>query len=84
MREFADWPLPAKGLAALMGAAVLVALWSVLASSIFLLGTGLIRDQHGVPIAEWYRYWSFYGFENPVVGLWLKIAAGVLYSRPTC
>lgn len=82
MREFADWPLPAKGLAALMGAAVLAALWSVLASSVFLLGTGLIRDQHGVPIAEWYRYWSFYGFTNPVVGLWLKIAAGVATGLP--
>ena len=82
MREFADWPLPAKGLAALMGAAVLAALWSVLASLIFLLGTGLIRDQHAVPITEWYRYWSFYGFAQPVVGLWLEIGAGVATGLP--
>ena len=82
MREFAEWPLPAKGLAALVGAAVLAALWSVLASSVFLLGTGLIRDHHGVPILEWWRYWSFYGFAQPVVGLWLEIAAGVATGLP--
>ena len=82
MHEFSEWPAPAKALAALFAAAMVAAVWSVLASSTFLLGTGLIRTFHGLPFAEWWLYWWFYGFAQPIVGMWLKISAGLAAGLP--
>src|SRR6185312_16232071 len=72
MHDFTEWPASAKALAGLFTILVVAALWSMLASSLFLLGTGLIRSFHGWPLMEWWTYWRFYGFEQPVVGIWLK------------
>ena len=82
MQDFAEWPLTAKALAALFVLALVAALWNVLASTIFLAGTGLLTAHEGVPLIDWWQYWSFYGWEKPVVGLWLKIAAGIATALP--
>ena len=82
MKDFAEWPSAAKALAALFVLALVAALWNVLASTIFLAGTGLLAAHEGVPLSDWWQYWSFYGWENPVVGLWLKIAAGIATALP--
>ena len=39
MHSFSEWPLVAKALAGLFAAVLLLALWSVLASVLFLVGT---------------------------------------------
>ena len=83
MHGFSEWPAPAKMLAGLFAAAAGAALWSVLASSAFLLGTGLIRTFHGLPFAEWWLYWWFYGFQQPVVGTWLKLSATLAAGVPS-
>ena len=82
MQDFAEWPSAAKALAALFVLALVAALWNVLASTIFLAGTGLLAAHEGVPLIDWWQYWSFYGWEKPVVGLWLKIAAGIATALP--
>lgn len=82
MIDFAEWPIAAKGLAGVFVAALLAALWSALASAVFLIGTGLFHGYHGILITDWWRYWQFYGFEQPVVGVWLKISAGVATGLP--
>ena len=82
MIDLAEWPLPAKAALATLGAAALAALWSVLASTIFLAGTSLIGQHHGLPFADWWLYWWFYGFQQPTVGLWLKLSAGVSIGIP--
>ena len=82
MQDFAEWPAAAKALAALFVLALVAALWNVLASTIFLAGTGLLAAHKGVPLIDWWQYWSFYGWERPVVGLWLKIAAGIATALP--
>lgn len=53
-----------------------ITLWAVLASLIFLAGTRLLTADT-VPFLQWWKYFHAYGFGHPVVGLWLKIAAGV-------
>jgi len=81
MQGFSEWPVAAKALAGVFAAAVILALWSVLASVLFLVGTGLLARHQGFPFADWWMYWWFYGFGQPVVGFWLKasgIAATVL------
>lgn len=82
MHDFTEWPVPAKALAGLFTILVVAALWSMLASSLFLLGTGLIRSFHGWPMTEWWTYWRFYGFEQPVVGIWLKISGAAAAGVP--
>ena len=82
MIDLAEWPLGAKAALVTLVAAALVAVWSVLASTIFLAGTGMIGQHHGLPFVEWWLYWWFYGFAHPAVGLWLKLAAGVSIGVP--
>lgn len=82
MSNFAEWPFAAKGLAGLFGAAMLALLWTALASTVFLIGTGLIHSHHGIPLGAWWLYWSYYGFKQPVVGTWLKVSAGVATALP--
>ncbi len=82
MVDLSEWPLAAKAALATLGAAALVAVWSVLASTIFLAGTGMIGQHHGLPFADWWLYWWFYGFHHPTVGLWLKLSAGLAIGVP--
>lgn len=82
MIDVSEWPLAAKGALGIIAVAVLAALWSVLASTLFLLCIGLMGEHHGVPFAEWWLYWSFYGFGHPVVGLWLKVSGGLAAGVP--
>jgi type IV secretion system protein VirD4 len=82
MRDFSEWPPAAKALAGLFAALLGLVLWSMLASILFLLGTGLIRGHQGIPFAEWWLYWWFYGFDRPIVGVWLKISAGMASGLP--
>ena len=83
MQDFSDWPAPAKALAGLFVAVLVAALWSILASLVFLAGTGLLAGHKGIPFAEWGLYAWFYGLNHqPVIGLWLKIAAGVATVLP--
>jgi type IV secretion system protein VirD4 len=81
MSDFADWPAPAKLLAALFLLVLGALLWSVLASTIFLAGTRLMTADT-VPLFQFWSYQSYYGFAHPIVGLWLKIAAGVTTGVP--
>jgi type IV secretion system protein VirD4 len=81
MNEFSEWPGLAKALAGLFACAVLAVIWSVMASSVFLVGTNMMtRDT--VPLVQFWRYWNYYGFAHPVVGVWLKLAAGVATVLP--
>ena len=80
--EFDEWPLPAKIAGGLVAAAVILALWSVMASAIFLVGTGLMAQHHGFPIADWWLYLFFYGLDRPVVGFWLKLSGALAIGVP--
>lgn len=57
------------------GLILVVAMWTVVASTVFLMGTGLLHDfRH--PLWQWWLYaLNFDG--NPRIALWLKIGAGV-------
>jgi type IV secretion system protein VirD4 len=81
MNDFSEWPAPAKGLAILFGLVLAAALWSVLASVIFLAGTNLLTKDT-VPLFQFWTYLHYYGLNHPVAGLWLKIAAGVSTVLP--
>jgi type IV secretion system protein VirD4 len=81
MHDFSEWPAPAKALTGLFACAVAAVLWSVLASGIFLLGTNLLTRET-VPLFQFWTYLGYYGLGHPVVGLWLKIAAGVATALP--
>ncbi len=81
MPEFSEWPLSAKALAGLAVLLVAALLWSVLASAIFLAGTGLMTADT-VPLVQFWIYLDAYGLGQPVVGLWLKIAAGLCTALP--
>lgn len=80
--EFDEWPLPAKVAGGIVAAALVVALWSVMASAIFLVGTGLMAQHHGFPIADWWLYLYFYGLDRPVIGFWLKLSGGLAIGVP--
>ncbi len=80
--EFDEWPLPAKVAGGIVAAAVAVAVWSVMASTIFLVGTGLMPQHHGFPIADWWLYLYFFGLNRPVVGFWLKVSGGLAVGLP--
>ncbi|WP_076728718.1 type IV secretory system conjugative DNA transfer family protein [Methylobacterium radiotolerans] len=81
MEAISEWPAPAKVAAGLLVLACVVAIWCVLASTIFLAGTGLLHPD-SVPFGEWWAYYHAYGFKHPQVGLWLKISAGVTTGIP--
>jgi len=80
--DFEEWPLPAKIAGGLVAAALVLALWSVMASAIFLVGTGLMAQHHGFPIADWWLYLFFFGLDRPVVGFWLKLSGGLAIGVP--
>ena len=83
MQDFSEWPLAAKALAGLFAAVLVAALWSVLASAVFLAGTGLLAKHTGLILADWWLYLWFYGINHqPVVGFWLKVSAGVATAIP--
>jgi type IV secretion system protein VirD4 len=81
MNDFSEWPALAKGLAVLFFVVLAALLWSVFASVIFLAGTNLITKDT-VPLVQFWTYLHYYGFGQPVVGLWLKIAGGVTTGIP--
>jgi type IV secretion system protein VirD4 len=81
MSDFPEWSIPAKALAGVLMAALIALLWSVLASSIFLVGTRLMTASI-VPLFQFWTYFRYYGFDQPIVGPWLKIAAGVTTALP--
>ncbi|MGI4879464.1 MAG: type IV secretory system conjugative DNA transfer family protein, partial [Janthinobacterium lividum] len=80
--DMAEWSPPAKALAGVVFLALLAALWSVIASTVFLAGTRMLMKHHGVPYAEFWSYYRYYGFSHRIVGGWLKIAAGVATAIP--
>jgi type IV secretion system protein VirD4 len=82
MTGFAEWPPAAKALGLLFGAMLLAAVWMLLASTVFLVGTNMMGNRDGIPFLEWWSYFRWYGFSNPRVGSWLKIAAGVATAIP--
>ena len=81
MNSFADWPPAAKALAALLALLVLALLWSVLASLVFLAGTGLLTPDT-LPVAQYWLYLHHYGLHHPVVGPWLTVAASAATAVP--
>ncbi len=82
MQEFSEWPVAAKALAGLFVLLLVGVLWNMLASLVFLAGTGLLSKHVGIPFADWWQYFSYYGWKSPPVGLWLKISAGVATGLP--
>lgn len=58
----------------IVGLVLMVAAWTIVASLVFLEGTGLFSSFHR-PFYQWWLYF-YYGRDNPVVALWLKIGAG--------
>jgi type IV secretion system protein VirD4 len=81
MEGFSEWPAPAKALAGLFALVVFAFLWSVLASSAFLIATHMLTPDT-LPITQFWQYLHFYGFSHPVVGLWLKLSAGIATAIP--
>jgi type IV secretion system protein VirD4 len=81
MKGFSEWPAPAKALAAFFLLLVVAVVWTFIASLVFLAGTRLLTPDT-VPFLQFWQYQHAYGFHHPVVGLWLKIAAGVATGIP--
>jgi type IV secretion system protein VirD4 len=81
MPEFSEWAIVAKAFAGLVLLALLALLWSVLASTVFLAGTRLMTAD-AVPLFQFWAYFHYYGLQQPIVGLWLEIAAGVTTGVP--
>ncbi len=75
MTPFSSWPLWAKALALVAAIGMLGALWSCVASLVFLVGTGLLDTQRDVPLSQFWAYLRHHP-DHPVVALWLRIAAG--------
>src|SRR5215471_18776146 len=73
-QRFSDWPIAAKVVLGFLVLILLVIVWSVLASAIFLVGTGLLKPDV-VPFIQWWLYFMAYGWHHPVVGQWLMISA---------
>ena len=71
----------AKALAGLLGLLLLALPWSVLASTVFLLGTHLLTPQT-LPLLQFWSYLRWYGFAHPLVGPWLELAAAVATAVP--
>ncbi|GAC1429076.1 MAG: type IV secretory system conjugative DNA transfer family protein [Burkholderiaceae bacterium] len=81
MNGFSDWPITAKALAGLFGFVLISLFWSIMASFVFLLGTGMLT-RSSMPLFNFWSYWHYYGFGHPVVGGWLKISASVATGLP--
>lgn len=65
-----------RGIAKAGFALILAAvMWTIVASMVFLLGTGLYH-YFAHPFYQWWLY-AFSGSDNPRVLLWLKIGAGI-------
>jgi type IV secretion system protein VirD4 len=67
---------PAGGRLAILGAAgaAIAGVWTMLASFVFLLGTGLL-PQFAHPFYQWWLYLPYAG-QNQTVKLWLAISGG--------
>lgn len=76
MSGFAEWPLPAKALAAAALLGLLAALWSAVASLVLLAGMGMLDVQRDLPFGQFWAYLRHYP-DHPVVGLWLRVAGGI-------
>ena len=59
----------------IIGLFLIAAAWTVMASVVFLYGTGLARS-FAHPFYQWWLY-LLYAPPNPIVSHWLKIGAGV-------
>ena len=81
MQGFSEWPAPAKALAGLFLLFLVAAIWTLIASLVFLAGTRMLTA-NTVPFLQFWQYQQAYGFHHPVVGGWLKIAAGVATIIP--
>ncbi|WP_052076630.1 type IV secretory system conjugative DNA transfer family protein [Sphingobium yanoikuyae] len=81
MSDWSDWPPAAKMFATLALLVLGAALWSALASLVFLAGTRLLTA-HTVPAFQFWTYLRYYGLHQPIVGPWLKIAAVVATAVP--
>jgi type IV secretion system protein VirD4 len=81
MFDRSDMPPAAKAIGAIVAIALIALLWSVVASTIFLIGTRLMTSKT-VPLFQFFTYWRYYGFGQPLVGPWLKIAAAVATGLP--
>lgn len=75
--RFKQLSSPIKALICIAIAAFVFVLWSLIASLLFLAGTGMLAHRASLPLTDWWMYWWFYGFgHKPVVGIWLKISGG--------
>lgn len=81
MDGFHDWPPAAKALALLVALLALAGLWSVLASLVFLAGTGLLTPDT-LPFAQYWLYLNHYGLHHPVAGPWLTAAGAAATAVP--
>lgn len=81
MEDFSEWPAPAKALAVFVALLFVALFWSVVASTVFLAGTRLLTA-NTLPLIQFWQYLHYYGFAYPVVGLWLKISAGIATGIP--
>lgn len=81
MSDWSDWPPASKMVVALALLVLGAALWSALASLVFLVGTRLLTA-HTVPAFQFWSYLRYYGLHQPIVGPWLKIAAVVATAVP--
>ncbi|OOL19953.1 conjugal transfer protein TraG [Bombella intestini] len=70
---FANWS-PVMTVRLIVGIVLAFAGWTVVASLVFLAGTGLFSS-FDYPFYQWWLY-LYYGRDNPVVVHWLKIGAG--------
>ena len=81
MGRLSEWPMAAKAALAVLALVILAALWSVLASTTFLVATGLLaRDT--LPFVQWWQYLGQYGWDHQTAGPWLKLSAGVATVIP--
>ena len=92
MQGFSEAPLGVKALAGLLALLLVGVVWSMLASVVFLAGTGLLAGHHGLPVTEWWSYWQHYGLQHPApvgwfgmftLGQWLKASAAFATLVPT-
>ena len=59
----------------IIGLVLAAAVWTAVASLVFLKGTGLLGS-FDYPLYQWWLYF-YYGQDNPIAVHWLKIGAGV-------
>ena len=81
MTGWSGWPNPVRVLVVVTAAGLLVLIWSVLASLVFLAGTRLLTPDM-LPLLQFWQYLLYYGLDHPLVGPWLRIAAAVASAAP--